>query len=166
MKRAERQGARDRGAGLPAKKPYAKPRLARHGDVEEITRKLRTPGPQTDIGSEIICDRIAKENFSAVDGRDILARLAAIPIESWNYKGDSPAVRHMGPMAQDFSAAFGLGEDATRINTVDASGVALASIQALYQMVLDKEAKLQALQGELDELRKEVAHLRDEPVWP
>ena len=37
----------------------------------------------------------------------------------------------MGPTAQDFRAAFGLGDFPLRINTVDADGVALAGVKAL-----------------------------------
>ncbi len=43
-------------------------------------------------------------------------------------------MRHLGPTAEDFYAAFGLGSDAG-IGTVDADGVALATIQALYQLM-------------------------------
>jgi len=56
-----------------------------------------------------ICDRNLKENFMAVDGRDVLERLSRIPITQWNLKSQDPSIQHMGPMAQDFYAAFGLG---------------------------------------------------------
>ena len=79
-------------------------------------------------------------------------RLADISVESWNYKFQSPTVRHIGPMAQDFAAAFGVGEDDKHINMVDAFGVALASIQALYEMVKEKDAKIIALERRLKEL--------------
>ena len=76
--------------------------------------------------------RVLKENFADVDGQDVLNRLAALPITTWNYKSDNPAFRHMGPMAQDFYAAFGLGADAEHIAPLDANGVAMAALQALY----------------------------------
>ncbi len=75
---------------------------------------------------------LLKEGFVAVDGDDVLARLAAIPITTWNYKTDDPSVRHIGPMAQDFYAAFGLGADDRHIAPLDANGVALAALQALH----------------------------------
>jgi hypothetical protein len=37
----------------------------------------------------------------------------------------------MGPMAQDFKKAFGLGSEESMIDTIDADGVILAGIQAL-----------------------------------
>jgi hypothetical protein len=71
-----------------------------------------------------ISDRNVKENFAPVDGQDVLASLAKIPIETWNLKSQDPSVRHIGPMAQDFYAAFEVGEDERHISTVGADGVA------------------------------------------
>ncbi len=101
----------------------------------------------------LISNHDAKENFDLVDGRHILARLAAIPIETWNFKGQDPGIRHIGPMAQDFAAAFGVGADDKHINMIDASGVALASIQSLYELVLEKEVQISVLQQHVEELR-------------
>lgn len=43
-----------------------------------------------------ICDRNAKDNFASVDGREVLDRLASIPIETWNYKSQDESIRHIG----------------------------------------------------------------------
>jgi hypothetical protein len=104
-------------------------------------------------------DRDAKENFAPVDGQEVLARLAQVPIQTWNYKAEDPSVRHLGPTAQDFYAAFGLGEDEFHISTADADGVALAAIQALYERSLALEAENAALRGRLDDLEARVAAL-------
>ncbi len=56
-----------------------------------------------------------------------------LPISKWSYKVEDGSVRHIGPMAQDFAAAFGLGSDDRSIGTVDADGVALAAMQALLR---------------------------------
>ena len=71
-----------------------------------------------------ISHRNVKENFGPVDGQDVLASLAKIPIETWNLKSQDPSVRRIGPMAQDFSAAFEGGEDERHHSTIDADGVA------------------------------------------
>ena len=99
-------------------------------------------------------NRNAKANFTPVNEQEVLSRLAGIPITVWNYKSQNPSIRHIGPMAQDFYAAFGVGEDDTHISTLDADGVALAAIQGLYQLVqeqaaqiADLEARLAALEG-------------------
>ena len=103
-----------------------------------------------------VSDRNLKENVAAVDGQEVLARLAQVPIASWNYKSQEAAIRHMGPMAQDFYAAFGLGEDDTHISTVDADGVALAAIQGLQEQVQDKEARITALESENTAQRRQI----------
>ena len=69
-------------------------------------------------------DRHLKENFTPVTPREVLDKVAALPISRWNFIGDA-ATPHVGPMAQDFHAAFGLGTDDKHIATVDADGVAL-----------------------------------------
>jgi hypothetical protein len=66
-------------------------------------------------------------------------------------------VRHIGPTAQDFYAAFGVGEDNTHISTVDADGVALAAIQGLYRIVQEKDAEIAALKAENSTQQQQIA---------
>ena len=103
-----------------------------------------------------LSDRNVKDNFSAVDGTALLAQLAALPIATWNYKAQADSIRHVGPTAQDFRAAFGLGEDDRHISTVDSEGVALAAIQALYRL---SQQQAQELTRQLNELQNQVARL-------
>jgi hypothetical protein len=132
-----------------ARKPYARPRLTEHGRLSELT--LGQSGPT------VPSDRNVKEGFEAVDAQAILAQVRTLPIDRWSYKGEP--VRHLGPMAQDFAAAFGLGADDRHIFTLDAAGVALAAIQGLYQMVRHQSARIEALEGELAALRGETVTL-------
>jgi hypothetical protein len=104
-------------------------------------------------------DRRTKENVTPVDGQEVLARLAEMPISTWNYKVDAPSVRHMGPMAQDFYAAFGLGSDDTAIATVDTDGVALAAIQELHQIVQEQQDQIVTLQQQNSELEARMMAL-------
>jgi hypothetical protein len=106
-------------------------------------------------------DRNLKENLALVDGRQVLAQLSALPIYTWSAKGGDPAVRHMGPMAQDFYSIFRLGTDDKTISTIDLDGVALVSIQALYQLSLEKDKKIEQLTKELEELRQKAAQLEE-----
>ena len=108
-------------------------------------------------GASLSSDRNKKANFAAVNGREVLARVVALPVQTWNYLSQGPSVRHIGPMAQDFQAAFGVGEDDTHINMVDASGVALAAIQGLYQLVQEQEMQLTVLEARLAALEAERA---------
>ena len=94
-------------------------------------------------------DRNAKANFAPVDEQEVLARLAEIPITTWNYQSQDPSIRHIGPMSQDFYAAFGVGEDERHISTLDADGVALAAIQGLYQLVQEQAAWIAELEARL-----------------
>ena len=103
-----------------------------------------------------LSDRDAKANFAPVDGRKLLERLTAISIETWNYKAQDASIRHIGPMAQDFHEAFGVGEDERHITTIDADGVALAAIQGLYEIVKEKDARIAALEARLAALEMMV----------
>lgn len=98
-------------------------------------------------------DRNAKENFSAIDPQEVLERVAGLPITRWNFKADA-GTAHLGPMAQDFYAAFGVGADEKHIATVDESGVALAALQGLNRKVEEKAAQLRQLEARLERLER------------
>jgi hypothetical protein len=104
-------------------------------------------------------DAQGKENMAAVDGQEVLDGLSALPISAWNYKTEDPSIRHIGPTAQDFYAAFGYGGDETGIGTIDADGVALAAIQGLYRMTLRLEEDLAAQDQQLAQQEAEIADL-------
>jgi hypothetical protein len=87
-------------------------------------------------------DRSLKDVLGEADGEEILARLEALPIYRWRMKQDLEATPHLGPMAQDFSAAFGVGEDDTHISTIDLDGVALAAIRGLARRLEDRDAEM------------------------
>jgi trimeric autotransporter adhesin len=96
-----------------------------------------------------VCDRNSKTNFAPVDARAVLEGVLGLPIRTWNYKPQDASVRHIGPVAQDFRAAFGLGDGDTHIAVVDADGVALAAIQGLNQKLEDRSRQLEAENAEL-----------------
>ena len=104
-------------------------------------------------------DRNAKENFEAVAPRDVLDKVSALPISRWNYKTDKGS-EHIGPMAQDFWAAFKVGMDDKHIATVDEEGVALAAIQGLNQKVEEKEAKIQEQNSRIQNQAAEITELK------
>ena len=97
-------------------------------------------------------DRNVKQNLAPVNLSEVLAKVAALPVQTWSYT-NSPTARHIGPMAQDFRAAFGLGEDDKHIATIDSDGVALAAIQGLNRKL---EEQLKAKDAELSELRRRL----------
>jgi hypothetical protein len=103
--------------------------------------------------------REAKENLMLVDTVGVLEHLADVPLTTWNYVGQDPSIRHLGPMAQDFRLAFGLGEDDRHIGTVDADGVALAAIQGLYQLLEEKDERIDRQERQILSLTARVAAL-------
>lgn len=107
-------------------------------------------------------DRNAKEDFAPVDPQTVLARVSALPLETWSYKTES-GVRHVGPMAQDFYSAFGVGEDDRHIADVDESGVALAAIQGLNQelkqQLAEKQVEITRLQQQNQSLEQRLNDL-------
>jgi hypothetical protein len=104
-------------------------------------------------------DRNRKDSFAAVSSREILDKVAALPIQTWHYTNETAEIRHLGPVAQDFRAAFGLGSDDKSIATVDAGGVALAAIQGLNQKVEEKEKRIRELEKTVSELKEVVSKL-------
>ena len=85
-----------------------------------------------------------KHDFEPVSPEEVLEKVVAMPLTTWSYKHDQTGERHMGPMAQDFHAAFGLGQDERHISFTDTAGVALGAIQGLNQMMAQMKAELEA----------------------
>ena len=128
-----------------------------------------TPGAGGNVGCDLTVavpawtcasSRTLKENFLAVDGEDVLARLRGVPVTTWTMIGAREPVRHLGPVAEDFYQAFALGLGETTIGMGDIDGVNFAAAQAL-------EARTRALRRDVDEktarieaLSRENAELR------
>jgi hypothetical protein len=108
-------------------------------------------------------DRNLKTAIASVDEDRVLERLMSLPVSTWSYRAEGTDVRHMGPMAQDFQATFGLGASDRTILQVDADGVALASIQALYRRLEALAAENQRLRQRLDQFETSGAPLCREP---
>jgi hypothetical protein len=108
-------------------------------------------------------DRNAKENFQSVNPLDVLEKVTALPITRWNFTNDT-ATTHLGPMAQDFYAAFDVGIDDKHIATVDADGVALAAIQGLNRKLTEELKRRDAANAEMkqqiDELMRQMNELK------
>jgi trimeric autotransporter adhesin len=110
-------------------------------------------------GGYVGSDRNAKADFAPVDANAVLEKVAALPIQTWRYKDDTARALHMGPMAQDFHQAFGLGENSTSIGFTDGPGVALAAIQGLRQLVQEKDKRIAAQQSEINDLKTRLARI-------
>jgi hypothetical protein len=122
------------------------------GGVGFFSNPTSTTGVQLVAGGSqwlSLSDVRTKHRFRELDGDDILARIARMPVTEWSYLAQDDAIRHIGPTAQDFHAAFGLGEDPLRIGTLDADGVALAGVKALEARSRAQEERIAALERQL-----------------
>ncbi|MFO1313635.1 MAG: tail fiber domain-containing protein [Burkholderiales bacterium] len=118
---------------------------------------LSDPGTPNSGQWVSVSDVAGKTDFRVLDHQDVLARVAQMPVMRWRYKGEPEWKSHVGPTAQDFWAAFQLGDDDRHIGTIDEGGVALAAIQGL-------NAKLEAQAREIADLKAahatEIADLK------
>ena len=134
-----------------------------------------TPGAGGNVGCDLTVavpswtcasSRTLKENYLTVDGEDVLARIRTLPITTWNMIGGDRTVRHLGPVAEDFYAAFGLGLGETTIGLGDIDGVNLAAAKALEARTRELRQELDARTAELRQEREaraaETAALRAE----
>jgi trimeric autotransporter adhesin len=110
--------------------------------------------------------RAAKENFRSVDAEAVLRKVAKLDVPSWNYRSEAAGVRHVGPIAQDFYRAFGLGGSEEAISTVDLGGVSLLAIQALERRTRELQRALQAQTDEIASLRALVVELQQRLAHP
>jgi hypothetical protein len=142
-----------------------------HGGTQRVF--IKTPGGTTFYSNEgdtagvslapngtawaIVSDRNVKKDIAPVDERTILEKLAALPITQWRYTWEASEVTpHIGPMAQDFKAAFYPGTDDKSITTQEADGVALAAIQGLNQKLEETRAENSELKARLEKLERWV----------
>jgi opacity protein-like surface antigen len=133
------------------------------GGYRLYTNPTKTVGVSLNAGGSswnVISDRARKENFLAVDGEDVLSRIRGLPVSTWRYIAEEDrTVRHIGPMAQDWHAAFGFNGDATTINMSDFDGVNLAAIQALEARTATLQAQVAERDQRIETLEARIARL-------
>lgn len=123
------------------------------------TNATLTTGCNLPAGSGVFScasSRDFKENFKNVNEDEVLDKLAALPLTTWNYKDDPKKTAHLGPMAQDFYSSYRLGENDTSIGVQDLAGVALAATKALNR----RTEEVKALREEVAEMKKELERLK------
>jgi Chaperone of endosialidase len=134
-----------------------------YSSIDESTGVTLPPGS----GSwSSLSDRSVKTGIARLDDAAVLRRVAALPVTEWSYRAEGLGIRHLGPMAQDFHALFGVGEDARHIATIDEAGVALAAIKGLKAendglrtRLHETNRRLEGLQHELTRLQQSLAKL-------
>ena len=123
------------------------------------TGNLTLAGSLTATSCSCSSSKTLKHELEAVDRQDVLARLSTLPITKWRFKSDPEAMPHIGPTAEDFQAAFGLGQSGTSLNVADVNGVALAAIQALHAELQEQRKATTEQQRLLDEQRALIEEL-------
>lgn len=88
----------------------------------------------------------------------MLQQVLSLPVAEWRYKGDAPASRYIGPMAEDFQAVLGLGNGET-VPLSDATGLALASVQGFHEQIAERYAQIARLEERLAALEQHDAQL-------
>ena len=104
-------------------------------------------------------DANRKHAFKAIDGEGVLAKIDSMDVTTWSYNTEADSIRHMGPTAQDFRKAFGLGDSEKAIATVDADGVSLAAIKALIRRTTELRTENDALRAMLTEMARRLSDL-------
>ena len=129
-----------------------------------------TPGAGGNVGCDLTVavpswtcasSRTVKQSFQAVDVDDVLERLLAVPVTTWSMIGTDGKIRHMGPVAEDFYAAFPIGLGETTIGLGDFDGVNMAAIQGLARRLDAATAEVRALKAERDALEARLRRLED-----
>ncbi len=127
------------------------------------TNRLHVGGGVSATALVSTCNRGAKENFAPVASRQVLEKVATLPIMTWSYK-EAAGATHVHPTAQNFYAAFGLGGSDKTITSVDPDGGALAAIQGLNQQLQARsqqsKARSQKLEAENAKLKRELGQLK------
>lgn len=132
------------------------------GGIKLFTNQGLTSGVELAAGGSgwsAVSDRNRKENFDSFEGEEVLERLRDVPVTTWNYITQDREIRHAGPMAQDFHAAFGLGESDLMINSVDIDGINMAGVKALDARTVAQQERIDTLEAEVAELRARLARL-------
>ncbi len=126
------------------------------------TNATLTTGCNLPAGSGVFScssSRMLKEHFATVDGEDLLARFRTVPVNTWSYIGEPGGVRHLGPFAEDFRAAFGLGIDSQSIGLLDIAGVNFAAVKALEARTAELQQELRQRDQRLGELEARLARI-------
>jgi hypothetical protein len=106
-----------------------------------------------------LSDRAAKHDLAPIDAQAVLGKVASLPLYTWRYNSEVSQALHLGPTAQDFHAAFGLGDSERTITGIDADGVALAAIAGIQQRIERNDALLASRAATLAGLRRQVKSL-------
>jgi hypothetical protein len=96
--------------------------------------------------------REKKQDFTPLNEKEVLNKIGMLQVTRWRYIGTNEY--HIGPVAEDFYSAFGVGVNNKSISTIDPSGVALLGIQALKKENEDLKKMVEELSRRIEVLEK------------
>ncbi len=134
-------------------------KLRATGGTYIYSNSTSTSGVRLSSGSsswQALSDRNSKRNIRPVNSSVILEKIDQLPVSRWSYKAQDESIEHIGPMAQDFYKLFNIGEDDRHISTLDPSGVALAGIKELIDMIENQNIRIEELENKITELQNSV----------
>lgn len=115
-------------------------------------------GDVTANGVLLTSSRATKTDFKPVSSAEVLEKLTTLGISEWRYRKEPEGTRHIGPVAEEFQAAFGLSDGKT-LNMIDTTGISFAAIKALKEKLDQKDAEVQDLSAKVERLEKTVEAL-------
>ncbi|MBL0062616.1 MAG: tail fiber domain-containing protein [bacterium] len=124
--------------------------LVRASGGLKFTHNTHTSGVTMASGGNawvVVSDSTKKRDIKLTDIRNVLEKIAELPVKDWEYKSETEGTKHLGPMAQDFWNAFHLGSDSLGIATNDADGVLFAAVKELAKEVVELRAEIQTLRA-------------------
>ena len=128
--------------------------------ADDATLVVNTGGTVTVAGTLMQgSSRGIKRAFEPVAHQEVLDKVVGLDVSSWQYREDESGARHIGPMAEDFYVAFGLGMDDAHIAPSDMASIAVVSVQALRQRVVDQDSEIERLRGEGNNMAERLARL-------
>lgn len=131
-----------------------------HQQTPGVQFKLTPTGNLTILGTLTQgSSRLIKDNIVPVESALVLERVLELPLATWHYTNDDSGALHLGPMAEDFRAAFGLGTNDRSLAPSDVAGAALAAVKGLHQVVQEKGARIAELEARLGDLESMVSSL-------
>lgn len=136
--------------------------IAADGDVGIGTAspqaKLHVAGGDVRVDGSVyqLSSRSMKTAFDRLDPGRLLNLVGNLDLGIWRYLDKPGGGSHFGPAAEDFHAAFGLGERDDSISIADMAGIALGATQALKQKLDERDAEIESLRARLERLETMV----------
>lgn len=103
--------------------------------------------------------RAIKHAFEPVGPEEVLDKVSSLQVSRWQYRADDSGAKHIGPTAEEFHRAFGLGKDDKHIAPADVAGVAVLSVQALRQRVVEQAAEIERIRSQGENVAQRLARL-------